>query len=80
MEAVAELPQLRDLAVTEYICGVHINQLDGAKELTRLEFVYGCHGEGRAWALLRLGLGTACSSALCCKLPPAQALHPLLSV
>ena len=56
MVAVAELPQLRDLAVSDSVCGVHIKELARAEELTRLEFVYGRDGEGRAWVLLQLGL------------------------
>lgn len=40
MEAVAELPLLQHLAVTDRVCGMHIGLLEDADELTRLEFGY----------------------------------------
>lgn len=60
MSAVAELPLLRDLAVSDSVCGAHIRRLARAEELTRLEFVFGRDGARRL--LLRLALAEETAS------------------
>lgn len=42
MRAVAELPELQDLAISGAMCGREIGRLAGAKQLTRLELVTAC--------------------------------------